>query len=187
MSDTRQSLYDLTQEAFAIREVSSEFEDADAPTDEEAEAALLAWMQEHDADLADKIDAYRSVLSDLDDKVGTLKAEEARLKERRQMFEARADRMKRAIKTYMETAGHQKIETAFTTVSIRKTGGRLPVILATAWEGNEERLPPVFRKATYRADLSALHEALTNPESELHELAGDYADLGERGTYVHIK
>ena len=70
-------------------------------------------------DLADKLEGYCKFIKNLESDIDGLKAEETRLKARRQTMENTVKRAKEAMKTAMLTAGEKKIAAGSFTVNVQ--------------------------------------------------------------------
>ena len=81
--------------------------------------ALIGAFECAKEDLADKLEGYCKLIKNLESDIDGLKAEETRLKARRQTMENTVKRAKEAMKTAMLTAGEKKIAAGSFTVNVQ--------------------------------------------------------------------
>lgn len=167
------SLFELTDDFRALMDFGYE------PEEEEAFTDTLNMIMES---IEDKADGYCAVINRFDFNVQMIKAEEERLKVRKEAIERRIDRMKEALKqtlTVMKENGIEKseIKTALHTIKLAGNGGKQPM------EVNKEKVPKDFTKTTVivEPDNDKIRKAL----EEGKEL--DFAELKPRGTHITIK
>jgi len=123
------TLYELTE---AYQELLSMALDPD--TDPEA---LADTMEAIDGEIEVKADGYAKVMKTLDADVSAIKAEIARLTERKKHIEANVDRMKRSLETSMHLTGKTKFKTSLFSFNIAKNPASLKI-------DNPDRVPEEF-------------------------------------------
>ena len=105
------NIYDLTNEFTTLWELME-----DGTLDDDA---LMGAFDVAKEDLADKLEGYCKFIKNLESDIAGLKAEEARIKTRRQTMENTVDRAKEAMKKAMNTAGEKKLPAGSFTVSVQ--------------------------------------------------------------------
>jgi len=105
------NIYDLTNEFTTLWELME-----DGTLDDDA---LMGAFDVAKEDLADKLEGYCKFIKNLESDIAGLKAEEARIKARRQTMENTVDRAKEAMKKAMNTAGEKKLPAGSFTVSVQ--------------------------------------------------------------------
>jgi len=102
-------LYEISKEFEALYEMANE-----AEGDE-----LIELYNELHESLSDKLENSGKVLKQLQADADALKAEEARLKQRRQVVENNIDKLKELMMSAMNSCGESKIKTQLFSFSIR--------------------------------------------------------------------
>lgn len=105
------NIYDLTQGFQRLYQLMDEGELDD-------DMLLGAFESETEA-LTDKLEGYCKFIKNLESDIAGLKAEETRLKTRRQTIENTVERAKKAMETAMRAAGEKKLPCGTFTVSIQ--------------------------------------------------------------------
>ena len=123
------SLYDLTEQ---FQELLSMALDPD--TDPEA---LADTMEAIEGEFEVKADGYAKVMRNLEADASAIKAEIARLTERKKHIEANVDRMKRSLETAMRLTGKTKFKTSLFSFNIQKNPASLKI-------DNPDRVPDEF-------------------------------------------
>lgn len=123
------SLYELTEQ---FQELLSMALDPD--TDPEA---LADTMEAIDGEIEVKADGYAKVMRNLEADASAIKAEIARLTERKKHIEANVDRMKRSLETAMRLTGKTKFKTSLFSFNIQKNPASLKI-------DNPDRIPAEF-------------------------------------------
>ena len=162
----KMKLYELT-DAFQELYVNDEL------TNEEVGEKLQALNMELDAKVANGI----GLIQTLKVAVEGMKAEEARLKQRRTALENRIATIKDYYQSELTAIGKKKILTSRGTMTIAKCGGKMPMKI------DDENLVPLEfknKKTVYEIDKDYLRQALEDGEI----ISG--AHLEERGTYLKI-
>lgn len=106
-------LYELTNDYLAFMQA---VENGDIP-----EEAIADTLEAITAGIEDKADSIACMLKTLDAECAAIKAEEARLAERRKAKENTAERMKRYLSETLQSAGIDKVETARNRITFRKS------------------------------------------------------------------
>jgi hypothetical protein len=123
------SLYNLTEQ---FQELLSMALDPDVD-----EQALADTMEAIEGEIEVKADGYAKVMKTLDADVSAIKAEIARLTERKKHIEANVDRMKRSLETAMRLTGKTKFKTSLFSFNIAKNPASLKI-------DNPDRIPAEF-------------------------------------------
>ena len=144
------NIYDLTNEFTTLWELME-----DGTLDDDA---LMGAFDVAKEDLADKLEGYCKFIKNLESDIAGLKAEEARIKARRQTMENTVDRAKEAMKKAMNTAGEKKLPAGSFTVSVQANPPK--VVLDEQYLGNipEKYLipqEPTINKKAMLEDLKA--------------------------------
>ena len=105
------SIYEIGNEFATIWQLME-----DGTLDDETLAEVFENAKD---DLADKLEGYCKFIKNLESDIDGLKAEETRLKARRQTMENTVKRAKEAMKTAMLTAGEKKIAAGSFTVNVQ--------------------------------------------------------------------
>ena len=106
----------------------------DPDIDEEALADTLEGIE---GEIEDKADGYAKAMRNLEADASAIKAEIARLTERKKHIEANIDRMKRSLKTAMRLTGKTKFKTSLFSFNIAKNPASLKI-------DNPDRVPAEF-------------------------------------------
>ena len=165
------SLYELTDDFKALM---------DFGYDAETEEAFLDTLDGILGGIQDKADGYCAVISRFKGNVDMIKAEENRLKARREVIEHNIDRMKDALKRTleaMEESGIEKpeIKTDLHTIKLAGNGGKQPLKI------DEENVPDSYKVVIYQTDSDRIQKEL----EEGKELP--FAHLEPRGRHVSSK
>lgn len=146
-------LYELTNDYLALQ--------AAIENDEIPEEALADTLEAITGSLEDKVDSIACILKGMEADMAAIKAEEDRLKARRQVKAAAYDRLKQYLSDSLQRAGMDKLETARNRITFRKSEKVVcdeAVFLAWATENRDDLL-------TYKApeaNLTAIKAALKN-------------------------
>lgn len=106
-------LYELTNDYLAFLEAIE--------NDEIPEEAIADTLEAITACIEDKADSIACMLKNLDAECAAIKAEEARLAERRKAKERQHERIKQYLSETLQRAGLDKIETARNRITFRKS------------------------------------------------------------------
>jgi hypothetical protein len=169
------TLYKLTQEMQALDELLATCEDPNAPEIFDAIQRALALQDERER----KVDAYCSLIAEINARGAARKAEAERLYLSAQVSENAVKRLKNSLLESFKTLGIKKLETERFTVTVANNGGVLPLELAPNLDPRE--LPEPFKKIIVAPDNEKIRAAL-EAKQEL-----PFAKLGERGQHVRIK
>lgn len=174
---TNKSLFLLTEEARALDDLLDQL-GGEIP-DDEVGAHLSAYLEEHTLDLRAKVDGYVSLIAECEFRAEAREAEEKRFKALKEADRRKAALLRDRLKEFLARTNRPKFETDRHVVSVRRTGGKLPLVVDLA----PEELPDGFRQTvtTVKQDSDAIRAALARGE----ELP--FARLGEQGNYLFIK
>lgn len=141
--------------------------------DEELEEVLKTISDEIEV----KADGYASIIANLTSDIEGIKAEEKRLKERRQSFEASIVKLKETLFNAMKETGKTKFKTNLFSFNIAKNGGAKPIVMKV----DVSELPDNLVIIKEEPDKKAIAKYI--------EDTGDltYAEFGERGESLRIK
>lgn len=123
------TLYQLSEEYQELLSMA-----LDPDIDEEALADTLEGIE---GEIEDKADGYAKVMRNLEADASAIKAEIARLTERKKHIEANVDRMKRSLETAMRLTGKTKFKTSLFSFNIAKNPASLKI-------DNPDRVPDEF-------------------------------------------
>lgn len=164
------TLYELTREYAELEMAMSE---ETASNLEE----LITAAQAVETDFESKAENYAKIIRNLEAERDALKEEEQRLHSRRMTIDANISWLKNTLKNAMKLTGKEKFTKGVFKFSIKKNGGKIPVIVDVL----EESLPDELVKITRTADKDKIRDYILE--------TGDvsYAHLGERGDTVSIR
>lgn len=143
------TLYELTEEA---RELQDMMEEYPPETFSDTIESLQLMIE-------DKADSYAAVNQNIANEIAALKAEEERLRVRRNALERNQLRLMKAIREAMNALGKTKIKTEKFTFSVSKNGGLQPI------EVDAEKLPDKFKKMIFEPDNDRIREAIKAGET----------------------
>lgn len=166
------TLYELGMEYKILLEMAE---------DPETDAEIIAdTMECINGELEDKADSCAVVISEMLSDAEKVDNEIKRLQERKKALVRNADTIKGRLMNTIILSGKRKIQTATHTFTVRKNGGKLPVILN---EGvTAETLPEELCKIKLTPDMDKIREELEHYGDEYC-----YAHYGERGESLVIK
>ena len=128
----------------------------------------------------DKADAYAKFIANLTSDTEQLKAEIARLTEKKKANEVKVAKLKESLQNAMERTGFTKFKTPLFSYSISKAGGKAPLIV----DADVEELPWDYITMVKEPNKKAIEDAIKNtPEGETFK----WAHYGERKTVLKIK
>ena len=130
-----------------------------------------------DEQLEAKADGYARVIKNMEAQAEIFKNEEKNLAEKRKRLEDGAEKLRNTLYTAMKETGKTKFNTDLFWFSIRRNGGKAPVVLDVP----EEDLPDELVKVTRKADKDAIAKYIEETGDET------YAHIGERGEKLQIK
>ena len=118
------------------------------------EAILNAWETATE-DLADKLENCCKYIKNTETTIDGLKAEEARLKAKRQALENSVDRLKGLMKDAVNTSGEKKIACGSFTCSVQNNAPKLIIDVDTAYIPERYLVPqpPIVDKNSLKEDL----------------------------------
>ena len=160
------TLHELTEELMLLLSYAEDGDD---------DEALLGSWEAVSGEFDEKVENYCLVIAQMEADASALKAEEKRLKEKRERIENRVTWMKDRIKSSLEAVGKKEAGGNLYKAKIRKAGGRLPVIL----DVEEDKVPFDFQKCVVSPNMEAIRDALDKG-------AIDFAHYGERSEYLKI-
>ena len=143
------TLYELTEEA---RELQDMIEEYPPETFSDTIESLQLMIE-------DKADSYAAVNQNIANEITALKAEEERLRARRNALERNQLRLMKAIREAMNALGKTKIKTEKFTFSVSKNGGLQPIKV------DMEKLPDKFKKMIFEPDNDRIREAIKAGET----------------------
>lgn len=170
----RRTLYELTADMQALHDLLVEL-DGDITNPSVAEA-IDGWMNELGNATDKKVDAYCSLIREIESRAAVRKAEMDRLAMRVRADENAVKGLKSRLKLAIELMGKPKIETDRFSVRVQANGGKPPLELPL----NVEDLPKKFIKFRPEADQDAIRAAIDAGE----EIKG--VKLLPRGTHLRI-
>lgn len=166
------TLYELTRDYVEIENALMECEQ------DISYRKLLASDLENAGDaFKAKAENYAKLIKNLEAEEKALDEEERRLKARRMTVKNNLAWLKTVMKDAMKLTGNEKFTQGVFKFSIRKNGGKEPVILDVP----EDHLPDELVKVIRKADNEAIREYIAE--------TGDitYAHIGERGDSLSIR
>jgi hypothetical protein len=143
------TLYELTEEA---RELQDMIEEYPPETFSDTIESLQLMIE-------DKANDYAAVNQNIANEIAALKAEEERLRARRNALERNQLRLMKAIREAMNALGKTKIKTEKFTFSVSKNGGLQPIKV------DAEKLPDKFKKMIFEPDNDRIREAIKAGET----------------------
>ena len=144
--------------------------------DECDEQTVIDTLDSIEGAIEEKADGYAMIIRMVDADIESIKAEEARLANRRIALENKKKRMKGNLYETMKTVGKPKFKTSLFSFGIRKNGGRRALIL----DVDVDKLPAELQKLTIEANNEALREYLGKNES------CEYCHLAEQSEHLTI-
>lgn len=115
------TLYELDAKIAELLDTGFEMSCIDAETGEIDETQLAAYLEQLQLDRKTKIDNIAVYVKNLEAEAVAIRAEEKRLKERREAKERKAERLKNYIKTSMLLQGETKFESARVSMALRNS------------------------------------------------------------------
>lgn len=162
-------LYDLTEEWEAVAGLLY-----DGETDEQT---IMDTLESIEGEIEDKADNYAKLIRSMQADSETLKAEEDRLKARRQSLEHRASQLKSNLQANLEFIGKTKFKTALFSFSVATNGGKQPLEITE----NIDEIPGKYLiPQPPKVNTDAVRELLEGKEVE-------WARLTPRGKSLRIR
>ena len=115
------TLYELDSKIAELLDTGFEMSCIDAETGEIDETQLAIYLEQLQLDRKTKIDNIAVYVKNLEAEAVAIRAEEKRLKERREAKERKAERLKNYIKTSMLLQGETKFESARVSMALRNS------------------------------------------------------------------
>lgn len=115
------TLYELDSKIAELLDTGFEMSCIDAETGEIDETQLAIYLEQLQLDRKTKIDNIAVYVKNLEAEADAIKAEEKKLKERREAKERKAERLKNYIKTSMLLQGETKFESARVSMALRNS------------------------------------------------------------------
>ena len=115
------TLYELDAKIAKLLDTGFEMSCIDAETGEIDETQLAVYLEQLQLDRKTKIDNIAVYVKNLEAEADAIKAEEKKLKERREAKEKKAERLKNYIKTSMMLQGETKFESARVSMALRNS------------------------------------------------------------------
>lgn len=120
---------------------------------EEDAAVFQDTLEALEDAIEDKAENIVCVIKEMEGDINTLKAEEKRLKERRQALEKKKEHLRWYLQDELEVMNIPRLKTAKFTISLRDNAPKVNVI-------DETLIPFNFIKTAYSVDKKAVKEAL---------------------------
>ncbi len=164
-----------------LKELEAAIEIACIESDGEITDEVQALMDDYleaEFGVSEKFDQYGYAIRRQQAEIDILEERIAALRDRRDAGIRAHDKMKERLFTFMKGNDIQRVQGEIFNFSVRRAGGKVPVLLdrnVTAADLDER-----FVRVKYEVDKSALHAALSAGEEVKH------ARLGPRSEYVHI-
>lgn len=161
------NIYELTKQMALLQDLLEDnIEDED----------FIEAFDALDGEVDDKVEELSKMVKNLESSVNGFSEEIKRLTDKKKVLENNITRTKKLMFNLLKISGKSKIAGKLFTVSIRKNGGKMPLLFL---EGKE--VPKEFLKAVYSEDKDKIRAAL-----EAGEVL-DFAYLGDRGESLSIK
>lgn len=147
-------------------------------SDEDVDAAITAWLNEADAPLKEKLDAYGAVIREKELLAAARKAEADRLTALARTDTNTVERLKDRLKLFLEAEGLQKFEANRFKFSISGNGGPPPLTVDT---DDPFKLPSWAWKVEVSVDTEAIRDRLNKGEKL------PFARFGKRGSHLRVR
>jgi hypothetical protein len=173
-SPTRRTLFEISNDLLALYDrLEALGGDVTAP---EAEEAVDAWFTQLSHQRDEKLDNYAALIRELEARANARKEEAKRLADRARRDDEHAAYLKQRLLLFFQDHHLKTVETRRYRLTLRRSGGKAPVLVAT----DPEQLPTEYQRWKVSADLDAIRTALEDG-ADL-----GFATLGERGHYLRI-
>lgn len=169
------TLYELSDD---IRNLESALEEAE---DEEARRILIGAYLSTEQQLAEKLDGYAALITELQSRADARENESRRLQALAKTDTSRIDALKERLLWFYREHELKKVETARYRITMVANGGLLPLLKPADPMELPEEYRIVETVTVVKPNNDALREALA---------AGEYIPgvaLGERGSRIQIK
>ncbi len=173
------TLYAISDDMAALDAIlTAEGGDISSP---DALAALDAWEAELAADLTGKVDAYCSLIAEMDARSTARAAEAARLTALAKRDASAAGAMRERLRYVWETRGLGRVETDRYSVSLAKNGGKQALVIRDGFDASN--LPAWAIRSTTTVDIhrEAIRDRLDDGE------VLEFAAFAPRGNSIRIK
>ena len=172
------TLYEIESDLQALADILSEV--GGDVSDEEAEAAVDAWLAEGKEALAEKVDRYVSVIRESEAKALVLKGEADLFAARSKSNANVAAKLKDRLKFFLESHQMESVEGKRFKVRLQANGGKAPLTVAPEVESDPSTLPAGLYKLVATLDKEAIRAALESGATV------NGCAIGERGKNVRI-
>jgi hypothetical protein len=171
------TLYEISDDLRALEALLVEA-DGDISSPQAAEA-IAAWEQELSTNLAEKVDRYCSLISEIEVRAAARIAEAERLRELAKIDDRAALALRERLKFVFESRSLPTMQTERFRVSLARNGGKAPLDIRVG----PDELPAwaVKRKTVVETDKDAIRARLEAGETL------PFANLMERGSRLVIK
>lgn len=169
------TLYDIRADLEALEALL--YEVGGDVTDEAADAAITAWLEETGEALSKKLDGYAALIRETEIRAASRKAEASRLSDLARADDAAVKRLKDRLRWFFEDRGIQKMETERFRFTLATNGGKPPVILKVP----VECLPEWAKRVTFAPDLEAIRGEIEKGGTV------EFAEIGTPGTHLRIR
>jgi hypothetical protein len=171
------TLYEISDDLRALEALLVEA-DGDISSPQAAEA-IAAWEQELSTNLAEKVDRYCSLISEIEVRAAARTAEAERLRELAKIDDRAALALRERLKFVFESRSLPTMQTERFRVSLARNGGKAPLDIRVG----PDELPAwaVKRKTVVETDKDAIRARLEAGETL------PFANLMERGSRLVIK
>ena len=172
-----QTLYNIADDLRALEAILVEAGgDVSTP---EAEAALAEWEAELSTNLAEKVDRYCSLISEIEVRAAARTAEAERLRDLARTDDRAALALRERLRFVWQARNLGPLQTARFRVSLARNGGKAPVSITA--EADELPAWAVKTKTVVDVDKDAIRARLEAGETL------PFASLLERGSRISIK
>lgn len=168
------TLYEISSEMQALNDLLEE-------SGGEITPPIEAWLIEYGTAMVKKTDSYASLVTNLENRVDTIRAEEKRLAERRAVINNRIDRIKSFAMDCMKRLDVTKLEGDKFTLTIAKSGGKQALRIL-----DENAVPDRYRDVIPESYPINNEKVRAGIDAEDPELVGK-AELLPRSESLRIK
>jgi hypothetical protein len=148
-------------------------------SEEEAEAAIDAWLKESEENERAKLDRYADLIGMLQDRARSRREEAQRLASLATADDNVVKKLKNRLLWYMEGRGTKRIDTQLHRITVANNGGKAPLEIGGSADPSDPALRR-FVKVSYDWDGDAIRGALEAGVSL------PFARMGERGRHIRI-
>ena len=163
------TLYELSMDYLQLLEMAEEDElDSDVIAD---------TLEAIEGEYSDKLDAYATIILELEADVEKIEKELDRLKDKRARLIRNITSMKDSVMCSMIDTGHRKVQGEHFTWQIQRNGGKQPMTITK----DLAEIPVEYKKVRYEVDKDSIRRVL---ESGVDL---PFAQLEERGESLRLK